>query len=116
MNHLADKIQRIFSEKFKNKPAVYFSPGRINLIGEHIDYNDGYVMPGAINKGIYYAVALNDTNKMNFYSVDFNEELTIEIKDVGKKDGWKNYVLGVVNEFKVLEKEVLCSLELFQIR
>ena len=106
MNPLVKKVREIFAENFKNQPSLYFSPGRINLIGEHIDYNDGYVMPGAIDKGIYYAVALNHTQTMNFISIDFNETLSIEIKDVHKMNGWKNYVLGVVNEFVLLQKEV----------
>lgn len=106
MNNLAERIKETFKERFENEPSVYFSPGRINLIGEHIDYNDGYVMPGAIDKGIYFAVALNQTQTMNFYALDFDEKMSIEIKEVKKRGGWKNYVLGVVNEFILLEKEM----------
>ena len=83
MNHLAEKIQSNFKERFSRAPSLYFSPGRINLIGEHIDYNDGYVMPGAIDKGIYFAVALNQTQNINFYAVE------IEHRNKGcKKEGW----------------------------
>lgn len=95
-----------FSKKFANKPNIYFSPGRINLIGEHIDYNDGYVMPAAINKGMYFAVAPNTTDLINFYAVDFAEALSINIGQVKKMDGWKNYVLSVVNEFLILGKSI----------
>ncbi len=57
MNSIATAVLKSFDEKFATQPNLYFSPGRINLIGEHIDYNDGYVMPAAINKGVYYAIA-----------------------------------------------------------
>ena len=58
MNETALKVIRIFKEKFPEEPHLFYSPGRINLIGEHVDYNDGFVMPGAIDKGIYFAIAL----------------------------------------------------------
>lgn len=106
MNQLARKIQTIFKKKFTGNPTLYFSPGRINLIGEHVDYNDGFVMPGAIDKGVYYGVALNHSHTINFYSLDFDEDLSLKITDVEKKEGWKNYVLGVVNEFLLLQKDV----------
>ena len=104
MNSIANKVLNSFKEKFSNTPNVYFSPGRINLIGEHIDYNDGYVMPAAINKGIYYAVAANGTDTINILALDFNETLNIKITDIKKMDSWKNYVLSVVNEFVLLGK------------
>ena len=66
MNSIASRIQKKFSESFSAEPRLFFSPGRINLIGEHIDYNDGFVMPAAIDKGVYFAVALNDTNECHF--------------------------------------------------
>jgi galactokinase len=100
MNAIAKKVIDIFKTDFSSIPQLYFSPGRINFIGEHIDYNDGFVMPAAINKGIYYAMALNNTDEINFNSVDFNEKLSIKISDIKKMTGWKNYVLGVVNEFQ----------------
>jgi len=106
MNRIAQQVLDSFKEKFAAVPNVYFSPGRINLIGEHIDYNDGFVMPAAINKGIYYAVAVNNTNDIHFFALDFNESLTVKIDAVKKMDSWKNYVLSVVNEFVLLKKAV----------
>ncbi len=106
MNEIASKINDIFKRNFTSTPHLYYSPGRINFIGEHIDYNDGFVMPAAINKGMYYAIAINDTGEINFHSVDFDEKLTVGIRDIQKMTGWKNYVLGVVNEFLLLNKEV----------
>jgi galactokinase len=106
MNSIATNVLNIFTEKFSTVPNMYYSPGRINLIGEHIDYNDGYVMPAAINKGIYYAVAANATDTINFFAADFNETLSINIKDIKNLDGWKSYVLSVVNEFVLLGKTI----------
>lgn len=109
MNLLATNIFNIFIKKFSTKPNVYYSPGRINLIGEHIDYNDGYVMPAAINKGVYYAIATNATNAtnaINFYAADFDESLSIAVNEIKSIDNWKNYVLSVVNEFILLDKPV----------
>ena len=106
MNTIATSVLKTFTEKFAVTPKLYFSPGRINLIGEHVDYNDGFVMPAAINKGIYYAIAENNSEEINFYAVDFNEALNINTTDIKRMDGWKNYVLSVVNEFLMLGVKV----------
>ena len=106
MNESAADVKRIFEEKFIKNPHLFYSPGRINLIGEHIDYNDGFVMPAAINKGIFFGIALNNSEKINCYSIDFDESISVPLLEVRKMDGWKNYVLGVVNEFQKLNVEV----------
>ena len=102
MNPIAATVLKRFKESFASEPALYFSPGRINLIGEHVDYNDGFVMPAAIDKGVYYAIAKNQSNDIHFYAMDFDEWLSIAITDVKKISGWKNYVLSVINEFLLL--------------
>jgi len=97
---LVDQVTAIFVEKFNATPTRYFSPGRINIIGEHVDYNDGFVMPAAIDKGVYFAVAPNGTpGQLNFFIIDFNEGLSIQLADIKPMDNWKNYVLSVVNQF-----------------
>lgn len=106
MNETALKIKNVFVQKFNGIPRLFYSPGRINLIGEHVDYNDGFVMPAAIDKGIYFAIALNNSEKINCYSIDFDESISLKISEVKKMDGWKNYVLGVVNEFQKLNLPV----------
>ena len=58
-------------------------------------------MPAAIDKGMYYAIGINNTDEIHFNAVDFNETLSIKIKDIKKMTGWKNYVLSVVNEFLI---------------
>jgi galactokinase len=102
MNPIAVAVSKYFTESFSIEPVVYFSPGRINLIGEHVDYNDGFVMPAAINKGVYYAIAENGSDEIHFYSMDFNEWLSVAVSGIKKMTGWKNYVLSVVNEFLLL--------------
>jgi len=91
------QVIQSFRKNFQTKPRLFFSPGRINLIGEHIDYNHGYVMPAAIDKGIWFAVAVNHTNTANFVSVDQKESYSVALDAVQKQDSWKNYVLGVLN-------------------
>ncbi|MGN6267744.1 MAG: galactokinase [Ginsengibacter sp.] len=100
------EVASAFKEKFKEEPRLYYSPGRINLIGEHVDYNDGYVMPGAIDKGIFFAVAINHSETINCYSCDLNESLSVPLNEVRQMDGWKNYVLGVVKEFQKLNLDI----------
>ncbi len=99
MNTIALEVSSVYKENYSSTPHYYYSPGRINLIGEHVDYNDGFVMPAAIDKGMYYAIGLNNSDNINFYSIDFKEHLTIKIADIKKLNGWKNYVLSVVNEY-----------------
>ena len=106
MNETAAEVKAAFKEKFSEEPHLYYSPGRINLIGEHVDYNDGYVLPGAIDKGIFFAIALNNSDKINCYSIDFDENISVSLSDVKEMDSWKNYVLGVVNEFQKLKLSV----------
>ena len=105
-NHLIEQVKTVFAERFTSQPSFYFSPGRINLIGEHIDYNDGFVMPAAINKGVYYAVAPNNTDECNFFSIDFNESLSIRLEDIQPIEDWKNYVLSVLNQFMIAGKKI----------
>ena len=100
MTLFAEHVAKKFQEIFNQTPQLFYSPGRINLIGEHIDYNNGFVMPGAIDKGIWYAVAPNDSNNIHVYSVDMDEELKISLNDIHRITGWQNYILGVVDQLQ----------------
>lgn len=106
MNDGTQNVTSRFREKYQAAPVLFFSPGRINLLGEHVDYNDGYVMPAAINMGVYYAIAPNSTATINFYSIDFDESFSTPVTGVQKNEGWKNYVLGVVDQFLKLGKDM----------
>ena len=82
---------------------LFFSPGRVNLIGEHTDYNGGNVFPCALTMGTYALVRKRSDNKMNFVSLNFNnaEVTTVELPELSyqKKNGWANYLIGVVWAF-----------------
>lgn len=91
-----------FKTHFSGDCRTFFAPGRINLIGEHIDYNDGFVLPAAINKGIWFAIAPNNTNTATFVAADVDEKLSIDLADIKNIEGWQSYVLGVLY---ILQKE-----------
>ncbi len=96
-----DSIKNKFKELYSDNPLLVRSPGRINLIGEHTDYNDGFVFPAAIDKEIHFAVAENDINKFRFYAFDLDEGFELEIDKLAKtENSWANYLLGVAAQFK----------------
>ena len=95
------ELKRIFSERFGQDCSVYTSPGRINLIGEHTDYNGGFVFPGAIDKGIYAAIRLNGTDKVRAYSVDYNGYSEFGLNEEDKPaEAWARYIFGVCREIQ----------------
>jgi len=99
-----------FLEKFGHEPtANYFTPGRVNLIGEHIDYNGGLVMPCAVTLGTWLSIAPNNDNVIRFKSLNFPEEREFPLQSSYTKTGpeWYNYPLGVFNE--ILKKHQLGS-------
>ena len=93
------KIQEKFESLFGEEGILYASAGRINLIGEHTDYNGGYVFPGAINFGIMTAIKPNGTDKVKVYSRDFDQVSEFGLKEEDKpKEAWACYVFGVCRE------------------
>jgi galactokinase len=80
---------------------VVRAPGRINLIGEHTDYNNGFVLPAAIDKAIYVAIEKKEGNAMELHSVDFNESVQVSLDQVKPSPGhWSTYILGVVDQMQ----------------
>ncbi|MFL0251345.1 galactokinase [Clostridium neuense] len=104
MNAL-DKIKSEFEKVFsKNAERFFFAPGRINLIGEHTDYNGGHVFPCAITLGTYAAVSFNNSNKCSLYSMNFESlgVINVDLDDLAykKEDNWTNYIKGMLQELK----------------
>jgi galactokinase len=82
-------------------PLLVRSPGRINIIGEHTDYNEGYVLPAAIDKAIYVAVSKRDDDRIELYAADYNESHSLNTSNVETSDKhWPNYILGVVDQLQ----------------
>ena len=97
-------VQQKFEELYQKKPLIASSPGRVNLIGEHTDYNEGFVLPAAIDKRMYAAIAANGTDTVNLYANEFGEHFSINLHDIKpeKTEGWQAYALGVV--YNLLQK------------
>lgn len=102
MKQIIRDITNEFNTRFQEEYILVKSPGRVNLIGEHTDYNDGFVLPAAVDKSIVLALNINDTDQVRFYSVDMEEEFKSDISGrITKSDlSWPNYLLGVVDELR----------------
>jgi galactokinase len=97
---IVENVEKKFKDKFKQNPLLIRSPGRVNLIGEHTDYNKGYVLPGAIDKAIYLAVYPRKDDKCNILAVDLNDFYEFNISSIqNSKKGWPNYIMGIVDQF-----------------
>jgi len=90
-------LKNYFENQFKN-PLIITSPGRINLIGEHIDYHGGYVLPAAINKSIQFEFSKNKTaSTVHIFNKNFNEYSTINLEHLETHENhWQNYIVGVL--------------------
>jgi len=99
---LVQNIKQKFQSNFKGIPQMVFSPGRINLIGEHTDYNDGFVFPAAIDKGIVAALNKSNSSTCEVIAYDLNEALNFSLDHLQAIDngGWRNYIIGVVAEIQ----------------
>lgn len=97
---MIEKVKNAFVKIFQTEPLLAFSPGRINLIGEHVDYQEGFVFPAAIEQGIWVAIQRNQTSMIRLYSVDYEEEFAFCPQDFSPKKGhWANYAMGMVSQF-----------------
>jgi galactokinase len=92
-------LESTFRETFGKRPTVWAqAPGRVNLIGEHTDYNDGFVFPIAIDRNVHYAALPNDTGSVQLYSVNFEQTTQFHIDkfEHSEDEPWSNYVRGVL--------------------
>src|SRR5690625_7684737 len=95
---LLEKFEKVFEANIA--PRIYFAPGRINLIGEHTDYNGGHVFPAAISFGTYALAVKRKDQRLRFFSMNIPDEGIIECHlsntDYDRNDGWSNYVKGMI--------------------
>jgi galactokinase len=104
IEHVRSRFIKHFDGKTGN---IYFSPGRINLIGEHTDYNGGFVFPGAVDKGIMAEVRPNGLNTVICYSIDLKDKVEFKLDDPkGPKASWARYIYGMIQEMRALGVDV----------
>ena len=93
---MKSQITQTFQRHFEAEPLVVFAPGRINLIGEHTDYQEGFVFPAAIAQGIWVGIAKNNLAVCRAYSLDFEQEFCFELNSMSPKKGhWATYIMGM---------------------
>ena len=96
---LTQKINSVFAERFGGNGTLYASAGRINLIGEHTDYNGGFVFPGAIDKVIMAEIRPNGTDKVRVYSIDIDDYAEFGLNEAdAPEQSWARYIFGVCRE------------------
>lgn len=92
-------VSQTFTARYGEGATLFASPGRINLIGEHTDYNGGFVFPGAVDKGIVAAIRPNGTARVRLYSIDMDEEVIFGLEEADKPTpSWAHYIFGVCRE------------------
>ncbi len=96
---MKEKINKAFSERFNNSGTLYVAPGRFNLIGEHTDYNGGFVFPGAIDKYMMAEILPNGTDKVRVYSLDLDDYAEFGLNEAdAPQQSWARYIFGVCRE------------------
>ncbi len=109
--HVLQNVKTKFIEKFnatEDEVRLFFTPGRVNIIGEHIDYNGGFVFPCALDFGTYAAVRVRNDRKVKFATLNFDLEVTVDLNDniYKEEDGWTNYPKGVIKMYEELGYKV----------
>src|SRR5215510_6772815 len=112
-----DRLKTKFTQRFgvgTEVTSVFFAPGRINLIGEHLDYNGGFVLPCALTLGTYLVIRKQEDKLLKIASDNFDESIEISLEIFHDKIGneWWNYPLGVIHELRRM-KEIENGFELY---
>lgn len=98
---ISSRVREIYQQQFGDPALIVRSPGRINLIGEHTDYNLGFVLPAAIDKAIYIAINKRDDDKILLYAADLDQSYTGSIHAVHESgQQWPDFILGVVQQLQ----------------
>lgn len=104
---MVERIVSTFKDRFGSDPLVFRAPGRVNLIGEHTDYNNGFVMPAAINRYAYFAIKLNGLGLYRFHAADFRRDYTTPVYKIEPSNThWANYLLGVIAQMVAEGKDI----------
>jgi galactokinase len=101
--NIIDSIREKYFLKFgiTEKIRVFRSPGRINLIGEHTDYNNGFVLPASVDKAVYFAIAPREDDQVLLYAVDLDESYSFSLSDLSKPEkSWPHYQLGIIEQIQ----------------
>ncbi len=97
ITYLIEKFETLYGAE----PLIFKSPGRVNIIGEHTDYNEGFVLPAAIDKAVYVAINKREDQEIRLYAVDYNESFSVSRTSIMPSEtGWANYILGVVDQLQ----------------
>lgn len=102
----ASFIDAFHTESSVSEPLLICSPGRVNLIGEHTDYNEGFVLPAAIDKAIYLAISPRTDNELHFVAQDLNKSFRGSLNDLSPTHTWADYLLGVVAQFRLAGQQI----------
>mgnify|MGYP004574852601 FL=1 len=106
---MQERIEQVFDQRFGGKGTLYASAGRINLIGEHTDYNGGFVFPGAIDKVIMADIRANSLDKVRVFSIDIDEYTEFGLREEdAPSQGWARYIFGVCREILKRGGKVEC--------
>ncbi len=103
MDQLTLNTAKIFRTKFNRHPLLVQSPGRVNLIGEHTDYNEGFVLPAAVDKQIVLGFASNEGTTARLYAIDMEQEFSWDVTATPytkSELGWPNYIMGCVDQLR----------------
>jgi galactokinase len=96
---MKEKARQLFHQHFAGEAVIVRSPGRVNLIGEHTDYNMGFVLPAAVQQAVYLAIQSRNDNEIHLIAGDFNEKFETNIASLQKtKQRWPDYIIGVVDQ------------------
>lgn len=98
---MLESLRSTFINRFYQKPLIVRSPGRVNIIGEHTDYNEGFVLPAAIDKAAYLAVSLREDDEIHLMAMDLNDTYSVRLSDLKPvvDVNWPNYILGSAAQF-----------------
>src|SRR5258708_14523651 len=96
---LSKQVRKVFAAEFSEEPAfIVHAPGRVNIIGEHTDYNEGFVLPMPIQRAVWIALRPRADRIVQVHSLDFNASTQFSLDNLHKEKGWPEYLKGVAYE------------------